>query len=431
MRQAFIDTIDYEEILNCTRCGFCLPSCPTYTQTGDEVQSPRGRIALMKGVIDGVIEPDADVKRSIDLCLGCRACEPACPSGVNFGQLLEQTREAIYQTKHLSLAQRLTRKVTFEGIFPHHNRMVHLAGLTRMYQQSGLQSLARSIRFMHVLPKRLQRMESVLPEMPNRKQMVQRPTLVPARGPKKKRVAFFTGCLMDTMFLSTNDATIELLQLAGCEVVLPENQHCCGALHGHSGERQQGKELAKKNIVAFEHEQIDMIITNAGGCGAFLHDYEVMFQDDPDWADRARNFSEKITDISTVLVELHMDQMDLQSEEQIVTFQDSCHLRNGQHVSEAPRKLIQAVEGVTYVEMEDASHCCGSAGIYNIIEHDMSMHILDTKMIYTKKTKAKTIITANPGCFLQMKLGVKREGLEEGVRVVHLVDFLLESFQGK
>jgi len=430
IQQAFKEKMDYDELMNCTRCGFCLPSCPTYIETGqDEVHSPRGRIALMKGLVDGVIEPTDDIKRSIDMCLGCRACEPVCPSGVQFGHLLEQARDAIYQTNEQSFLERTTRSFAFNQLFPHQNRMRNVTSLVGVYQRSGLQTVAHKTKLINLVPKDLRAMEKVLPKVPKRKQMRERPTEVAAIAPRRKRVAFFSGCLMDTMFLQTNDATIKLLQYAGCDIVIPKTQACCGALHGHSGERDRAMEMAKRNIAAFEDEAVDYIITNAGGCGAFLNDYEHLLQEDPEWQSRATDFSGKIKDISSILVELQFDQVDLQVDDQIVTYQDSCHLKNGQNTFMEPRTLIEAIDGATYVEMNDAGRCCGSAGIYNIVESEMSMQILDYKMEQAKQTAAKTIVTANPGCLLQMKLGIEREGLADTVKAVHLVDFLLDAYE--
>jgi glycolate oxidase iron-sulfur subunit len=430
--QEFQEKMDYDELLNCMRCGFCLPSCPTYIESGmDEAHSPRGRIAMMKAVVDGDIEPDDDVKRSLDLCLGCRACEPVCPSGVKYGHLLEQARDIIYQSKKKSISEKAVRKVVFQDLFPHQNRMVTAASLLGFYQRSGLQKIARKSGIMNFFPETLSTMEEILPPVPKKKELRNRPHYLPALINQKKKVAFFSGCLMDTVFMTTNDATMKLLQYAGCEIVIPKTQNCCGALHGHSGEREKAKQMAKKNIEAFELAEVDYIITNAGGCGAFLVDYGYLLKDEPEWAERAANFSAKIKDITSILVELNFHNEELQLDDQIVTYQDSCHLKNGQKTFMEPRKLLQSIQGVTYVEMYDASRCCGSAGIYNIVESEMSMQILDYKMAQTKKTNAKTIVTANPGCLLQMKLGIEREGLSGSVRAVHIVDFLLEAYETK
>ncbi|MEN2766626.1 (Fe-S)-binding protein [Ornithinibacillus xuwenensis] len=430
IQKEFKEKMDYDELLNCMRCGFCLPSCPTYIESGnDEAHSPRGRIALMKAVVDGVIEPDNDVKRSLDLCLGCRACEPVCPSGVKYGHLLEQARDIIYQNKKQSLAEKTARGIVFNKLFPNQKQVINATSLLSFYQHSGLQKIARGIGFMKLFPESLQTMEKVLPSVPKRKELKNRPSNLPALQEKKKRVAFFSGCLMDTIFMATNDATMTLLQYAGCEIVVPHTQNCCGALHGHSGEREKAKEMAKRNIIAFEHTKADYIITNAGGCGAFLVDYGYLLKDDPEWSIRAGLFSDKIKDITSILYDLDFHHENLELEEQIVTYQDSCHLKNGQKTYEEPRKLIQSIRGVNYVEMKEASRCCGSAGIYNIVESEMSMKILDHKMKQTKQTKAKTVITANPGCLLQMKLGIEREGLSSTMRAVHIVDFLLEAYK--
>ncbi|HLS06679.1 MAG TPA: (Fe-S)-binding protein [Bacillota bacterium] len=430
IREAFVATMDYEELLNCTRCGFCLPSCPTYVETGhDEVHSPRGRIAIMKGIVDGDIEPSEEVKRSIDLCLGCRACETACPSGVKFGRLLEQAREAIYGYKKLGLGERIVRHATFKNLFPHQKRMERMTSLLSFYQRSGLQKTVRTLGILKMFPETMRSMEKVLPEAPKRKQLKNRQRHYFPFQSKHKKVAFFSGCLMDTMFRKTNDATTKLLQYAGCEIIVPKGQNCCGALHGHSGEREQARELAKRNIEAFEQANVDYIVTNAGGCGGFLVDYAYLLKNDPEWAERAETFEEKVVDISQLLYDLDFHHVSLKGDGETVTFQDSCHLKNGQKTFTEPRELLQSIENISFVDMRDADRCCGSAGIYNMLEPEMSIQVLDYKMKQAKRTNAHVIVTANPGCYLQMKLGVEREGLTEQVEVVQLVDYLLEVYE--
>lgn len=427
--QQFAERMDEDELLNCMRCGFCLPSCPTYIESGfQEIHSPRGRIALMKAVKDGVLEPDEDVERSLSLCLGCRACEPVCPSGVKYGHLLEEARDIIHQNKKHTMPVQAVRNAVFEGLFPHQNRMQTVTGLLGFYQRSGLQKLTRKIGFMKLFPENLATMEKVLPKVPTIKEMKSRPEYFPANGVEAKRVAFFAGCLMDTMFLDTNNATIKLLKFAGCEIVIPKSQACCGALHGHSGEKTKAMEMAKRNIEAFEKVNADYIITNAGGCGAFLIDYDHLLKDDPEWKERAIAFKNKLKDITQILVELEFyHKVPLRLSERVVTYQDSCHLRNVMKTSDAPRTLLKAIDGVEFREMNKADSCCGSAGIYNIVESEMSMKILDSKMVNAKATNATTIVTANPGCLLQMKLGIEREGLSEKVEAVHIVDLLAEA----
>lgn len=429
IQQQFKERMNEDELLNCMRCGFCLPTCPTYIESGyKESHSPRGRIAMMKAVVDGLIEPDEDFERSLELCLGCRACEPVCPSGVKYGALLEDARDIINQNKKFSLPVRAVRKIVFEELFPHQNRMRNLTGLIGFYQRSGLQTVTNKLGIMNLFPDSLAAMEKVLPKVPTMKEMKNRPEYVPAKGIQTKRVAFFSGCLMDTMFLETNNATMKLLQLAGCEIVIPKDQACCGALHGHSGEKDLAKDLAKRNILAFEDLKVDYIITNAGGCGAFLIDYDHLLHDDPEWKDRSKAFAEKIKDISEILVEVSFHEIvPLQLPYQIITYQDSCHLRNVMKTASAPRKLLQAIKVSQYREMKEADRCCGSAGIYNIVESESSMQMLDYKMVQVKGTHATTIVTANPGCLLQMKLGIEREGLSSKMRGVHIVDLLLEA----
>lgn len=418
-----------DELLNCMRCGFCLPTCPTYIESGyKESHSPRGRIAMMKAVVDGIVEPDEDFERSLDLCLGCRACEPVCPSGVNYGHLLEEARDIINQNKKFSFSTQLVRKTVFDGLFPYPNRMKNITGLLGFYQRSGIQTIARKIGFLGLIPEHLALMEKVLPKVPTLKEMKNRPAYLPPIGKQTHRVAFFSGCLMDTMFLKTNDATMKLLQLAGCEIVNPQNQTCCGALHAHSGEKESSKDLAKRNIKAFEDLEVDYIITNAGGCGAFLIDYDHLLKDDPEWKDRAERFAAKIKDISEILVEVDFHKkVHLELPHQVITYQDSCHLRNVMKTASAPRVLLTSIKGIEFKEMKDADRCCGSAGIYNIIETEMSMKMLDYKMAQTKNINAATIVTANPGCLLQMKLGIEKEDLSQVMRGVHIVDLLLEA----
>ncbi|WP_010191629.1 (Fe-S)-binding protein [Bacillus sp. m3-13] len=432
IQDEFKTRMDEDELLNCMRCGFCLPSCPTYVESGfKESHSPRGRIALMKAVVDGVIEPDEDVERTLDLCLGCRACEPVCPSGVKYGHLLEEARDIINQNKKHSLPVRVLRKTAFDGLFPHQSRMRVLTNFLGIYQRSGIQNAVHHTGLLRLLPDSMASMERVLPRVPTMKEMKNRPTHLPALQTQKKRVAFFSGCLMDTMFLKTNDATMKLLQHAGCEIVIPKEQNCCGALHGHSGEKDRGKELAKRNITAFEDLEVDYIITNAGGCGAFLVDYDHLLKDDHEWFKRAVSFKEKIKDMSAILVELKFHEKNLSVRPQRVTYQDSCHLRNVQGTFLQPRMLLQSVVGADFYEMKDADRCCGSAGIYNIVESEMSMQILDHKMEKVAESMATTIVTANPGCLLQMKLGIEREGLSGVLRAVHIADFLLEGLEGQ
>lgn len=428
--QDFQTRMDYDELLNCMRCGFCLPSCPTYIETkGNEAASPRGRIALMKAVVDGKYEPDQNFENQLSLCLGCRACEPACPSGVKYGHLLEEALDILHTQKKYSPPVKLLRRVIFDGIFPYPSRMRGLNGLLWFYQTSGVQKVARATKMTSIVGKHLSTFERVLPSIPSPAKMKNRPSHVEAEGEVKNKVAFFSGCLMDTMFMETNDSTLFLLKKANCDVVIPQTQNCCGALHAHSGEKDTAIDLAKKNIVAFEKGEFDYIVSNAGGCGAVLVDYGHLLKDDPEWRERAKAFSNKVKDISEILLDVGLPEMEL--DHQIVTYQDSCHLKNVQGTASAPRQLLQSIKGIQFIEMKGAGDCCGSAGTYNILEQEMSMQILDHKMEKVHEVKAATIVTANPGCLLQMKLGVEREGKNDTMKAVHIVDLLAEAVKNK
>jgi glycolate oxidase iron-sulfur subunit len=426
IQQGLKDSIQEENLLDCMRCGFCLPACPTYIHTNyDETHSPRGRIALMKAVRDGFIPWDDDVEHSLDVCLGCRACEPACPAGVQYGHMLESAREVVQQVKKKGVIERTVRNVAFNHLFQNQDTLSKATNLLHFYQKSGLQKLTRKIGFLSIFPETMREMEQVLPNVLNQKEIKERGTFFSAIGEKRATVAFFTGCLMDTMFFETNSSTIKLLQHAGCDVYIPKEQACCGALHAHSGEKKSATTLAKRNIEAFESLSVDYIVNNAGGCGAFLHDYPYLFEHDQKWSERALAFKYKVTDISTILSKLDFTQYKLRAKQPVVvTYQDSCHLRNVSGVISEPRNLLNSIDNAYYVELNGADQCCGSAGIYNLLQSEMSMKILDDKMEKVKDTKAAIVITSNPGCLLQMKLGIKRAGLSHQMESIHIVDFL-------
>ncbi|MFD1020023.1 (Fe-S)-binding protein [Thalassobacillus hwangdonensis] len=428
IQEDFQNRIEEEELLNCMRCGFCLPACPTYIETKDEVHSPRGRIALMMATRNGEIDELEEVEESLNVCLGCRACEPACPAGVNYGHMLEEARAIFQEHKQPSAKEKLLRKVTLDTLFTDQKKMTAATSLLGFYQRSGLQKTARKLNVLRFFPEHMQQMERVIPEPPKKSLRSQDATFKTTLPESKATVAMFKGCLMDTLFHDTNQATIQLLNKAGCDVTVPDAQACCGALHGHSGEKDAAKDLAKRNIEAFEKTEAEYIITNAGGCGAFLHDYHHLLKHDPAWKERAKKFTEKIVDFSTVLVETGFsDEVELILEDQVITYQDSCHLRNVMGTIHPPRQLIQDISGIVFTEMKDADQCCGSAGIYNLTQPEMSMQILDHKMEKAKETNAATIVTTNPGCLIQVKLGIEREGLTDKVRAVHLADLLLEA----
>ncbi|RNF40332.1 (Fe-S)-binding protein [Planococcus salinus] len=433
MKDSFVENVNEEYLTDCMRCGFCLSACPTYLATNnDETHSPRGRIALMKAMRDGDVVWDGSVEDSFDMCLGCRACEPACPAGVQYGALIEETRIAIQQVKPKKFVEKTARKAAFDGIFADQKKMAGTVKLIQFYQKSGLQKATRKIGFLDLFPPFMKEMEGVLPAVEKKKKREKK------RGNPSKtattKVAFFTGCLMDTLFQETNRKTIEMLEWLGAEVTIPKEQQCCGALHGHSGELDKGVRNAKANIDAFDSDDYDYIVNNAGGCGAFLSEYEKHLQADSEYAEKAARFSRKMTDISSLFVKLGLNARlkELESEEAgIVTYQDSCHLRNVNKVFLEPRSLLEDAPGFEYKELIDAESCCGSAGIYNLLQPEMARRILDSKMKGVKELQPAKVVTSNPGCLMQMQVGIQREGLEKEMQAVHIVDFLHEAIHKK
>lgn len=415
----------YDKTNNCVQCGYCLPVCPTYVAFGKETHSPRGRINLVKMVGEGRITNLSVLEEPFDYCLGCRACETACPTGVEYGAILEATRAAIVRRKRFTVPVRILRKSMLKKVFPS-RKMMNLTGDAMwLYEKSGLKKALRTSGITKALPFHLGAFESIVPPPVSPAERKRAPGEVKARRAKQFTIAFFTGCIMDAMFHRINQLSIRLLSEAGCDVIVVQNQTCCGALHAHSGEMEEAKELAKRNIEAFEKVNADYIVNNAGGCGAMKVEYGHLLASEEEWAERAEAFSAKSKDISQILA--LCDLPPFNPREERVTYQRSCHMTNVQNVSKEPIDLLKRVPGIQFVEMDQAEMCCGSAGIYNIVHYDASMQILDEKMQHAKATDAAIIITTNPGCLLQMKLGVEREGLSQSVRVLHLIEYLAEA----
>ncbi|MBA4149001.1 MAG: (Fe-S)-binding protein [Verrucomicrobia bacterium] len=408
--------LDEDKSLACIHCGLCLSSCPTYLETGNENNSPRGRIYLMRALQQGR-QPLGDATvHHIDLCLGCRACEVACPSGVQYGHLLEHTRDHIEKHHSRSTFQTFLRRVAIEKVFPFPTRM-KLALLP-----------ARAVKLLHAenfLPKFAREALSLIPDNPSAGKL---PEISPAFGEKRGTVGFISGCVMSVMFGDTNRASVKLLNRAGYDVVTPPAQGCCGALHAHSGRLELARDAARVNIAVFEQHNVDAIIINAAGCGSTLKEYENLLHHDPQWLDRAQKFSGKVKDLTEWLAK------DLDANKPAtpfktkVTYHDACHLAHAQRITKQPRDLVKAIAGENFVELTESDVCCGSAGTYNLTEPEMAERLGNRKTENILKTGAQIVVTSNPGCLLQIQAGLRKAGASN-VKAMHIADFLEEFSQ--
>jgi glycolate oxidase iron-sulfur subunit len=415
----------YEWTNKCVQCGYCLPACPTYDSMGKESASPRGRINLVKMAAEGKVDIRENLAGPIDLCLGCRACETACPVGVPYGHILEAAKEVMEESKPMTQAN-FVKNFVLNHLIPYPNRMKMLGNSVWLYQKSRLNKLVRKMKIIDKISRPFAEFEKALPELESPLKRVRRGVTFPAKGKKKAKVAFFAGCVMESIMSRINRLSIELLTSIGCEVIVPKQQNCCGALHAHQGAKQKAKELAKANICAFEESGADFLVNNAGGCGAALVEYDSLLADEEEWKDRAKEFVKKARDISQIL--LQYGSLSFKREwNGIVVYQDSCHLRNVQGVYKEPRLLLQSIPKAQLKELDGADRCCASGGIYNLLHFHESMNILDEKMKRVKQTNAMAVITANPGCQLQMSLGIQRHGSRDQMRSMHLVEILAEA----
>lgn len=406
----------------CVHCGLCLNACPTYRQLGLEMDSPRGRIYQMNQVAAGKLEINDAYVEHIDLCLACRACETACPSGVQYGKLVEAARAQIASHRPVGFVEGfLYKKVLLSPM------LLKLIGYqTWFFQRSGLQSLTRKLGILKPFGN-LAEVESLAPpaELPFYFDKIGK--TYPAEGERRYRVAFLAGCIANVSFARMNEATVRVLQKNGCEVVLPGEQACCGALHVHRGLRDVGRQQAEINIQAVEGGGFDAVITNAAGCGSTLKEYPELFEAGSEWHSRAEKFSSNLKDVTEFLASIELNR-NMAETPVTVTYQDSCHLLHGQKVRSAPRVLLDAVPGLRFKELPLTEICCGSAGVYNIQHTDMSMSLLEDKMRMIDTTGAELIVTANPGCMLQLQAGDKKFG-EGKRRVLHVIELLDEAYR--
>jgi glycolate oxidase iron-sulfur subunit len=404
MPEKFLDT---EKSLACIHCGLCLGSCPTYLETGNENDSPRGRIYLMRAFQDGRLLLEDTAVRHIDLCLGCRACEAACPSGVEYGALLEATRDHIEHKYERSAWQNFLRRIAIEKVFPYPERM-----------ELALKPALLLKKVEKYLPSFAREALSLVPdEMPR----ASLPPFSPAIGERRSRVGMVRGCVMSVMFDGTNRSTMKLLNRAGYDVVVPTQQGCCGALFAHGGNLAQARESARRNVEAFE--SVELVVINAAGCGSTLKEYGHLLADDEKWRARGEAFGRKVKDITEVLGAL--DWRDV-GETRKVTYHDACHLAHAQRITKPPRQIIRSVVGRNFVELPESDVCCGSAGSYNLTEPEMAERLQRRKIENILKSGAEVVLTTNPGCLLQIRAGLKKAGAEH-IRAMHLVDYLVDT----
>ena len=413
-----------ELLQRCVHCGFCLPTCPTYAVLGVEMDSPRGRIRLMETVWQGRVDVTSDpFERHMYGCLDCRACETACPSGVEFGKLMEGARSQIEAARPRSLSERLIRRVAFRALLP---RPAVLRAFARFSVLSKRLGAAAALRLIGKRVGVARRLADLLELVPDRASSRALPAAYPAHGTRRGRVALFTGCVMRAAFADTNAATARVLSRNGFEVIVPERQTCCGALHAHAGERTDARALARRNIASLEALEVDAFIVNAAGCGAALKEYGWLLKDDPAWSARAERFAKRVKDASEFLADAGLSAAPGPLRTRVV-YDDPCHLLHGQRIREQPRALLAAIPGLQVMPLGEADWCCGSAGTYNVTQPELSAKLLERKVGHITRSGAQVVVTANPGCQMQIAAGLR--AVRAPISVVHLMDLLDRAYR--
>jgi glycolate oxidase iron-sulfur subunit len=422
-RNPLHDVLDKKLLKECVHCGLCLDYCPTYRVIGHEADSPRGRIYQIRQVYEGKVSAeDPDFRQHIYACLDCRACQTACPSGVQYGAIIEAARAV---AEPLNASEKTVGRAILGSVFTR-PKLLDAAGLSvRLYQRSGLQRVARKSRALSLLPRRLREMESMLAPAQGGIRRWSAPHVTPARGSVRYRVGFIEGCIMPQLFGDTNAATVRVLAANGCVVYSPPSQGCCGALHMHTGDRPTAQVLARRNIDAFDGLGLDAIIVNAAGCGSTLKEYGHLLAGDPRYAERASAFARAVKDVSEFLASIEL-MMPVRPVPMRVTYQDACHLVHGQGIRNQPRQLLRKIPALELIEMKDSDVCCGSAGIYNLTHPDISVQLLEQKMDSLLATGATGVVTPNPGCTMQLVYGARRRGVD--LQFFHVVDLLDRAY---
>ena len=417
---------DVEGVNRCVHCGLCLAYCPTFSILGTEMDSPRGRIFLVKSLAEGRLKLGDATVSHLDLCLGCRACETVCPSGVPYGQLIEAARAEIERQRPGGPLRRLFRWMNFAVLLPRPRLLGLAAAGLRFYQVSGLRGLARATGLLKLLPSPLADWEPLLPSLPPARESAPLPELTPADSPRRARVGMLTGCIQQIAFGSQNRATARVLARNGAEVVAPRAQTCCGALHAHAGEHDLAVALAKRTIEVFEAANVDAVVVNTSGCGAHMKAYGTLLADDPAWRERAASFAARVRDLSEFLATEPL-RGPLGAVSKTVTYHDPCHVVHGQKISKQPRALLGQIPGLKLVPLKESDWCCGSAGTYNLTQPEMARQLQERKVGHIRETGAEAVVTANPGCIIQIVQGLEAAGAP--VKVLHIAEILDESYQ--
>ncbi|ESA36466.1 glycolate oxidase [Leptolyngbya sp. Heron Island J] len=414
----------------CVHCGFCLTTCPSYRVIGKETDSPRGRIYLMDAINKGEAPLSAASASHFESCLGCLACTTSCPSGVQYDRLIESVRSQVNRNHERPLPIRLLRQLIF-SLFPYPDRIRLLLGPLALYQWSGISKLIRSTGLLERIMPQLAAMESNLPAVTPQCFQDNLPETVPAQGEKRYRVGMILGCVQRVFFSDVNEATARVLSANGCEVVIPKSQGCCSALPAHQGETDQAQALARQMIDSFADTNVDYIIINAAGCGHTLKDYGHILKDDPDYCDRAVAFSNQVRDIQEFLVEVGLTaKLSALTDEPLnLVYQDACHLRHGQKITQPPRQLLKQIPQVSVFDPIDAELCCGSAGVYNMLQPQVADELGQMKVTNLLNTGATLIASSNPGCALQIQKHLERQG--KTVPLMHPVELLDRSISGE
>jgi glycolate oxidase iron-sulfur subunit len=421
--------LDYSVVQQCMHCGLCLPTCPTYDATKIERNSPRGRIALMRAIADGRMEATREFADEMYFCLGCLACMTACPAGVNYAELFEQARAEAEDKRLIESPRRsLIRAFTLRWLFMDQGRLQLVGKILGLYQRLGLQTFVRRSGILNLFPKRLRELEAMTPSVQPQFSDELISPVTAAIGERRYKVAVLTGCAQDLIFSDVNRDTVEVLARNGCDVYTPAGQPCCGSLHAHNGEWDLAGELARKQIDLFPPEEFDAIITNAAGCGSHLKHYATLLKDDPAYVHRAELWDRKVKDIHEWLVQIGIKPPATSNGSVLnATYHEACHLCHGQKITAQPRQLLKAIPNLRLVELPESTWCCGSAGIYNLIQPEMANDLLQRKIKHIKSTGAEIVATGNPGCLLQILNGAKQEGLS--LRVVHPISLLAEAYR--